>query len=205
MKGGILMFYIGIDVGKNNHEIAITDDNGNKISKSLSFKNTTDGFEKMLSFVQSFDISVSNSIWGLEATGHYWISIYSHINELGFNINLINPIQTDSFRNMNIRKVKNDRIDAFLIADVIRFGTFNNAPLADETIASLKHLTRYRVYLVDSVSSIKVKVITLLDQIFPEYEKLFSDIFGVTSKTILATCQSPEDFWISVPQNLLIY
>ncbi|OAA91297.1 Transposase IS116/IS110/IS902 family protein [Clostridium ljungdahlii] len=32
----------------------------------------------------------------------------------------------------------------------------------------------------------------MLDQIFPEYNKLFSDIWGVSSKAVLEKCQTPE-------------
>ena len=33
----------------------------------------------------------------------------------------------------------------------------------------------------------------MLDQVFPEYEKLFSDTFGVTSKEVLSNYPTPED------------
>ena len=42
-------------------------------------------------------------------------------------------------------------------------------------------LCRQRFYIIDMASDLKRKVIVLLDQVFPEYEKLFSDIFGVSS------------------------
>src|SRR5690606_14443201 len=38
----------------------------------------------------------------------------------------------------------------------------------------------------------KRQVIALLDQVFPEYEKLFSDVFGESSKAFLKTCGTPE-------------
>jgi len=39
---------------------------------------------------------------------------------------------------------------------------------------------------------VKRKIIALLDQVFPEYEKLFSDTFGVTSMELLTKYQTPE-------------
>lgn len=33
----------------------------------------------------------------------------------------------------------------------------------------------------------------MLDQVFPEYENLFSDIFGVSSRELMLHCQTPED------------
>ena len=51
----------------------------------------------------------------------------------------------------------------------------------------------YRLSLVDNCSDLKRQTINLLDQIFPEYDKQFSDIFGVTSKELLSKCPTPED------------
>jgi len=47
--------------------------------------------------------------------------------------------------------------------------------------------------LVDSCGDCKRRVIALLDQVFPEYDKLFSDTFGVASKEILLKYPTPED------------
>jgi transposase len=143
--------------------------------------------------LEKFDANITNSLIGLEATGHYWLSVYSYLSELGYNLKVINPIQSDSFRNMYIRQTKNDSKDSFLIAQIIRFDSANTTILSDENMLALKQLSRYRIYLVDSCSDLKRKVISLLDQVFPEYASLFSDIFGVTSTAILEKYQTPED------------
>ena len=70
----------------------------------------------------------------MEATGHYWLSLYSFLAEQGFVIHVINPIQTDGWRKgTEIRKRKTDIIDSVLIADFIRYGEF------------LKHLSLIRI------------------------------------------------------------
>lgn len=38
-------------------------------------------------------------------------------------------------------------------------------------------------------------MIALLDQVFPEYESLFSDLFGASSRQMLADFSIPEEFW----------
>lgn len=42
-------------------------------------------------------------------------------------------------------------------------------------------------------SDLKRKVIALLDQVFPEYETVFTDIFGRTSSELLMLCSTPEE------------
>jgi len=75
----------------------------------------------------------------------------------------------------------------------VRYGDFIEARLPDETVLSLKHLTRFRSYLVDSVGDLKRKVICVLDQVFPEYQRIFSGVFGATSKELLLQFSSPSE------------
>jgi len=66
--------------------------------------------------------------------------------------------------------------------------------LADEERYSLRTLCRFRGYLVSSIGDLKRKVICVLDQVFPKYQRIFSNVFGKTSKEILLQFSSPDDF-----------
>jgi transposase len=140
-----------------------------------------------------FNILNDDIIIGMEATGHYWLAVYAYLIEHKFTVKVINPIQSDAFRKMYIRSTKNDSKDSFVIAQLMRFGEYSSTELSDENIIALRQLTRYRANLVEQCGDCKRKTIALLDQIFPEYEKLFSDIFGVTSKEILLKFSTPEE------------
>ena len=189
------MLFVGIDIGKNNHVASMMDEYEKVVFKAFSFSNTTDGGNALFSKLSSYSSNPSDFEIGMEATGHYWLSIYSFLFEKGFLLHVINPIQTDGWRKgTEIRKRKNDTIDSVLIADLIRYGQFVQTRLADEDLFSLRTLTRFRTYLVESISDLKRKVVCVLDQIFPEYQSIFSDIFGKTSKEILLQFSSPVDF-----------
>lgn len=97
------MFYVGIDIAKQNPEASIINSNGKLLDKSISFSNSQAGCSKLISLLERFDINASNVIIGVEATGHYWISLYSYLIDLGFTVYVINPIQSDVFRKMYIR------------------------------------------------------------------------------------------------------
>ncbi|WP_422485515.1 IS110 family transposase [Gudongella sp. DL1XJH-153] len=187
------MFYVGIDIAKKNHEASIIDSNGKLLDKSISFSNSQAGSSKLISLLEKYNISTSNVVIGMEATGHYWLSLYSHLLDLEYTVYVINPIQSDAFRKMYIRQTKNDSKDSFVIAQIMRFGEFSTTSLANDNIMSLRQLSRYRLALVDECSDWKRKCIAILDQVFPEYSKLFSDTFGVTSKELLAKYPTPED------------
>ena len=171
------------------------DESGKVVFKAFSFPNTSDGGHALFSKLASYSPSPDDFEIGMEATGHYWLSVYSFLFEKKFLLHVINPIQTDGWRRgTEIRKRKNDIIDSVLIADLIRYGQFVETRLADEDLFSLRSLTRFRTYLMESISDLKRKVVCVLDQVFPEYQSIFSDIFGKTSKEILLQFSSPIDF-----------
>jgi transposase len=186
------MFYLGIDIGKNTHVASMLKEDGKPVFRAFSFSDTTEGGESLLarlSGIASEELEV-----GLEATGHYRLAVYSFLSDRGYRLHVINPIQTDGWRKgAEIRRRKTDAIDSMLIAELVRYGGFIETRLPDEAILSLKHLTRFRGYLVDSIGDLKRKVICVLDQVFPEYQSVFSDVFGKTSKEVLLRFSNPAD------------
>lgn len=194
------MFYLGIDIGKNTHVASLMDDKAKVIFKAHSFSNTSDGAATLLEKIAPYSSELEI---GMEATGHYWLSLYSFLIENHFVVHVINPIQTDGWRKgTEIRKRKTDIIDSVLIADFIRYGNFLETSLADEDTMSLRNLSRFRNYLVGSISDLKRKTICVLDQIFPEYHSVFSDIFGKTSKELLMQLSSPSAYEDITPNQL---
>ena len=189
------MFYLGIDIGKNTHVASMLNSDGKVVFKAFSFSNTVEGGESLLRQLEEFGAVHDELEIGMEATGHYWLSVYSYLHDKSYKIHVINPIQTDGWRKgVEIRKRKTDIIDSQLIADLIRYGDFIETQLSDESYLTLKNLTRFRSYLIDSIGDLKRKVLCVLDQVFPEYQSVFSDIFGKTSKEILLQFSSPADF-----------
>lgn len=186
------MFYLGIDIGKNTHVASLVDDKKNVIFKAFSFSNSIDGAESLILKLEAFKNELEV---GMEATGHYWLSLYSFLVEKNFTVRVINPIQTDGWRqSVEIRKRKTDIIDSLLIADLLRYGDFVETSLSNEDYLSLRNLSRFRSYLISSIGDLKRKTIALLDQVFPEYASSFSNIFGKTSKEILSNFSTPSDF-----------
>jgi len=189
------MLYLGIDIGKNTHVASLIGESGKPLFKAFSFSNTTDGANSLIDKLNIHVKSSSEVEIGMEATGHYWLAVYSFLVERGYVIHVVNPIQTDGWRKgVEIRNRKTDAIDSVLIADLIRYGDFVETSLADENTMSLRNLSRFRNYLVSSISDLKRKVICVLDQVFPEYQSVFSNIFGDTSKEFLLHFQTADDF-----------
>ena len=186
------MYIVGIDIGKNHHEASIVSPEGKQIGRSLRFATTHKGAYSLMSFIFK-NIGNSPCVFGMEATGHYWYPIYSFLKAKGYTIYVINPIQSDSLRKMYIRQTKNDSIDSFFIAEVIRFGQFGTTSMADENILAMRQLCRYRDSVISSRTEIKLRIGTIMEQIFPEYEKQFSSLWVSTSMGILEKYLTPEN------------
>jgi len=118
-------FYLGIDIGKYIHVVCMTDSEG-KVLFKLKVSSRADGWQKLTAAVKQH---VSDSQWtdihaGLEATGPYWLTFYEQLKKQGALVTVLNPIQTRAYRNEGIRGAKTDRVDAELIAKIIRFGDY---------------------------------------------------------------------------------
>ena len=187
------MFIVGIDIAKHTHQASVMNPDGSLIGKSIKISNTSSGFEAFIEKLHNIDPDLSHFEFGMESTGHYWLNLYTHLSDLGCTVHVINPVQSDALRGLYIRQTKNDIKDSAIIADVIRIGRYCETTVSDDKMLALRDLTRRRFYLVDMISDLKRKSLTLIDRIFPEYPKLFSDTFGSTSLELLANCNTPED------------
>lgn len=193
------MLFVGIDIAKRNHEASVIAQDGSVVRKAMRFANSQAGYNKFMDMVRSLKEPV---VFGMEATGHYWLTLYTHLRNDGFTVHVINPIQSDALRGMYIRKTKTDSVDSVIIADVIRFGRYCETSVEPGDLQAMRELCRQRFYIIDMASDLKRKVIALLDQVFPEYEKLFSDTFGASSMEILSQYTTPEEMLSVSPQQL---
>jgi transposase len=145
----------------------------------------------LLSALNAFD--KTQTVIGLEATGHYWLALFSFLIDNAWTVKVINPMQSDALRNINIRKTKTDRKDSVLIAEVLRFGRYTETVLPDEPILQLRELSRCRTGLVESSGNLKRKILGILDRIFPEFASSFSTVFGKAPSELLQEFADPEE------------
>ncbi len=186
------MFYLGIDIAKVNHVASLINEDGSVLVKAIKFTNSNEGLKKLIDSISDYD--QSQIYCAMEATGTYWLSLFSALTDKGFNVSVFNPYQIKSFRGAYTnRKQKNDVIDSILIANFLSFNGTKQTSLPNDDLLALKNLTRYRSNLVSNISKVKTQVTGILDKVFPEYSDLFSDTFGEASKQILLNCPTPNE------------
>lgn len=187
------MIFVGIDIAKRSHVAHAVDEVGKTVIESFKFNNTANGFAELLKRLRKAGIDAENSLIGMEATGCYWVALFDFLASHGYEAAVINPIQTDAFRDVwTIRKVKTDAIDAAMIADLVRYKRYEPSALGDETHEELRNLARYRTSLVERSTALKNRATAIMDRLFPELAGLFGSSYGPTYRELLQHCATPE-------------
>ena len=163
------MVYIGIDIAKFKHFASVVSSDGEVIVKPFPFENSREGFMKLVEEIENFQ----DPLIGLESTGHYAENLIYFLYERGYKIGLINPIQTDSLRDSNIRKTKTDKIDTKLIVECLMLRKYSLISHQDIDIIKLKRLSRFRMEMVQQQTRIKTQLTGCLDIVFPELPSFF--------------------------------
>jgi len=179
------MFFLGIDVSKKTARYLILDETGSKL-KSFTLENGKEALETLPERLESFSIGKDNLLIGIEATGGFWENIYSFLKDKGFHIVLLNPYNTNKFREALAKKAKTDDIDALVIAQLLRTGEYVQSQVAEENIQALRELTNLRYEFIKDRKNLQRQVYSLLNIVFPEYGKtVIAKPFSQASMAIL--------------------
>ena len=192
------MIYVGIDVASEKHDFFIMNSNGELYtSHSVTIPNTDEGYKKLHKSIQEF-CGASNDYQvriGLESTGFYHRNILAFLLEKEYSLMVINPILTNMYKkSIKVHIAKNDNLDSMYICKFLQSPdtVFTPYTLISYHSEALKSLSRERFSLVDELRLAKINIYKLISQVFPEYLKLFSNIYQGTALTILEKYNNPE-------------
>lgn len=89
----------------------------------------------------------------MESTSHYHLILFQFFSEHGYNVIVVNPLQSNSMKDFSIRKRKTDRVDAFKLAMMYRTKTLRPSQIPQTATRALRQLCRHRAELLNDVSS----------------------------------------------------
>ena len=194
--------YVGIDVSSKNNVAFFMKPDGSKL-KAFPIKNSRDGAQflvrEMLSTLTSF--SLTDLIIGMEATSVYGENLVFFLREdaalVPFNskLHVLNPKQVSKFKEAYNDLPKNDYVDAFVIADCLRFGRINKEVYLDDyRYKALQNLTRARFVAVQNLVREKQRFMNVLFKKYSSFtqEKVFSDNFGATALALYEEFDSAD-------------
>ena len=195
--------FVGIDVGSRNNAVYIMLPDGSKHS-SFSVQNNLGGAQTLAKRVISVLLvkNLSAVVIGMEATSIYGDNLLCFLREDGAlgqferKLFLLNPKQVKKFKDSYSDLPKNDPIDAFVVADSLRFGRIGFPVYIDDyRYKALQNLTRARFYTVQNLTREKQR---FMNYIFMKcsglaQEKVFSNNYGATALAVFEEFESPDD------------
>ena len=181
-----MCYFVGIDVAKLKHDFTIVTDVGEIIVKPTTFSNDAEGYKQLKDSLTSLDHSQEIKI-GLESTGHYHKNLVKFLNDLGFEVEVLNPYLVRKFiEARTLRKQKTDKLDCFWVAQYLQSLGNKTYQTKSYTNDELKSLTRERDKTVATRSQQYVIMTNALDHIFPEYRKNVDSRLTKTSLALFA-------------------
>lgn len=136
------MIYVGIDIAKQNYVASAVSTDGEIIFEPFGcFTNDNSCFQKLLDNLSY--LGKEEMLIGMESTAHYAENFTCFLFSRGFNICIINPIQTAALRKTNFRKTKNDRVDTYLIIKALIMNQYHLFSQRDLQSLILKNLVAF--------------------------------------------------------------
>lgn len=197
-KEADIMIYVGIDVASQKHDYYMMSDQGEVYTRrSVTIPNTDEGYKKLHKSIQDFcgETKDSKVRIGLESTGFYHKNIVSYLLAQDYDVMIINPtlIHLDK-KSHKVHVQKNDNLDAIAICNYLqdRKTVFKPYTSISYHTEALKALSRDRFSLVEEFRLAKINIYKLLTQLFPEYLRLFSNVYQGSALDIITKYPSPS-------------
>ncbi|MFD1900993.1 IS110 family transposase [Enterococcus termitis] len=170
------MLYVGIDIAKYKHDIAVIDSEGTIFVRHLQIQNTREGFTQLQATLTNLQKSTGEDIQlALEDTYHYCFNILRFLRTQGYPTYSYNPLLIKEFaKHHSLRKTKTDKKDAMTIARKLRADIDKQLFEAQTIMIELKYATRHAKRVKENCIRQKVSYTRLLDILFPELASFLS-------------------------------
>lgn len=184
--------YIGVDLGKQWSYFVIKNHQG-ILQQGMKVFNDSTAIAQALKPYTAFPCKAV-----IEATcNYYWM--YQQLKNLGCEVILAHPLKTRAIADA---KVKNDRLDASILADLLRADLIPQSYIPNQEIRALREMTRQHIRLTQIRTRIKNQCHALLTKLNIHCSENFSDIFGVKGRVWLQSLALPEVFEFQKRQSL---
>lgn len=164
---------VGIDISKGRSTVAVMRPFGEVVISPFEVRHTDSELSELARQLKSLD---GETRVVMEATGNYHAPVAKLLHDAGLYVSVVNAKLVHGYGNNDLRRVKTDRKDAIKLANygLDRWLTLPRYVPEEDTRLLLKNCYRqYRQYSkVQTV--LKNNLISLLDTVFPNVNRLFS-------------------------------
>lgn len=172
------MAYVGVDLHKNFCQTIVCTKEGELI-KEGRIKTEEEDIKEFFSGLEDLEIA-------FEASGSYEY-FYDLLESLGHKVVLAHPLKT---RMIADAKIKTDKIDARILAELLRGDLLPTSYVPPKEIRELRHLVRHRIALGRLRSRLKTQIKTELRRKNIKYRESVS-IFTEKGKKELRNLEIP--------------
>ncbi|WP_138755503.1 IS110 family transposase [Paenibacillus sinopodophylli] len=177
---------IGLDISKEESHGQAFLDRGKPYRGVYHFEHTRDGLEILLQVIHDIEHeSGHRPTMILEATGHYQSPVVRFLEEHHYLFIVINPLISNRLRKTNLRKVKTDAADAYLLGELYYREEFEPFKKRGVQLLNMRYLTRQHESFSKMCVQTKLQFQAVLDQVFPAYKGVFGAMYSNVSLRFL--------------------
>jgi transposase len=185
---------VGLDISKGESQVQAFVDKGKPFRKSFKVSHTLEGLGLLVEFLDHVQKETGQKPPViLEATGHYQTPVVQYLDERGYLLIIINPLISYKAKSSSLRKVKTDAVDAYLLCELYYKEELEPYKKRGIQLLNLRILTRQHENITGVMIQTKLQFQAVLDQVFPEYQGVFGDLYSVVSLLTLQEFPSSED------------
>lgn len=196
-------YFVGIDLALEQHRVAVVGADGEARGKSFTIKANREGLSQLRRTLSERGAQPSQTVVGLEASGHLWENLEAVLTENLYRVLVLNPLQIRRFRDVLRTKAKTDDLDAYLIAGLLRSGQAQASYIPEEQLQSLRELARLRARLMQERQDYLRRLHALLAVVFPEQRQVLGDLTGVRAQALLKAFPTARHLAQAAPQQIL--
>jgi transposase len=197
---------VGIDIAQENHVARAVNYRGIALGEPLSFPNNDNGFNCLQQWIRHLQATyhLSETIVGMEPTGHYWHNVSRWLASHHCEVVLVNPhLVKKNKENRDNTPSKSDVKDALVIADMVKNGYYAFVRSTPEEFEELRVLMANRDFIVKRLVSAKNQIHRWVDIVFPELRQVFKHITGVGALATLRLFPTPAELRELQPQDII--
>lgn len=164
---------VGIDVSKGKSMIAVMRPFGEVVVSPFEVRHTASELSELAKLLKSLD---GETRVVMESTGNYHTPVVRLLHDAGLYVSVVNAMLVHDYGNNSLRRAKTDKKDAVKLANygLDHWLTLPRYVPEEDTRLLLKNCYRQYQQYSKVQTMLKNNLISLLDAVFPEVNRLFS-------------------------------
>lgn len=197
---GQLTLFIGVDTANETLTAVVIDDAGEILDSLADFANDPQGFERFKAWVEKVRVQYQIRIVlvGSECTGVYYEEFWRYLEKhTDYARVLYNARTTEHMGEVLSTRVRDDQVDAYLIAEQLRLGsTPESQPGGDLELLEARTCSRFARDIAKEINRKKNQVKSLIRTFNPAFYRAFpkAKFWSAPAQALLKQYIFPEDF-----------